>query len=316
MARPCKICKLEKSHPEAFKSLTKQIQKDERGTMNKFLEKFNQEYGLNIIPMNVSRHKTHMEGNVHELKSKDRKQPQKNKEPDGEMEVYSPEGELLYTNIKEIIKSLNKRQREFCELFVNTYNHNATASYQEAFDCENYGSAASMASGLLKNLNVILYINYLVEERSKRLKISSSFVLTGLMENYARAMQAEPVLDREGNPTGVYTYNPNAANKALELIGKHLLMWDNKGLSDNSQMYKDLADKIIENKISPVMALVEMAKDKLPAQDLLKTLLNKADLSQLTAGPEREGDDLKKATTDELTQRLQLIESKKQKLLC
>jgi phage terminase small subunit len=33
-------------------------------------------------------------------------------------------------------------------------------------------------------------------------------------------MQAEPVTDREGKPTGVYTFNAGGALRALELLGK------------------------------------------------------------------------------------------------
>jgi phage terminase small subunit len=300
MPRECKVCKLDRTHPKAYIKLTREIENPGKLSMTKFIEQLNEEYGIDLNKMNVSRHKTHMEGNVHELKSKDRKQPQKNKEPDGEMEVYSPEGELLYTNIKEIIKSLNERQREFCELFVNTYNHNATAAYQEAFDCENYGSAASMASGLLKNLNVILYINYLVEERSKRLKISSSFVLTGLMENYARAMQAEPVLDREGFPTGVYSYNPNAANKALELIGKHLAMWDKK-TDDNHDMVKKIIEKLMSNEITPLIAGLELGKYKNAAiPEALKIAMQKSDASGLDKPTINQSDDMRDYTDEEL----------------
>ena len=39
-----------------------------------------------------------------------------------------------------------------------------------------------------------------------------------------RAMQRVRVLDREGKPIGVFTYNGQVANRALELIGKELGM--------------------------------------------------------------------------------------------
>jgi len=38
-------------------------------------------------------------------------------------------------------------------------------------------------------------------------------------------MQAVPVLDKQGEPTGEYTYQGAVANRALELIGKHLGMF-------------------------------------------------------------------------------------------
>ncbi len=39
-------------------------------------------------------------------------------------------------------------------------------------------------------------------------------VIERLVENVKRAMQAEQVLDREGNATGEYTYQGNVANRA------------------------------------------------------------------------------------------------------
>jgi hypothetical protein len=41
-------------------------------------------------------------------------------------------------------------------------------------------------------------------------------------------MQAEPVRDKDGNPTGEYRYDGAVANKALELLGRHLGMFADK----------------------------------------------------------------------------------------
>ena len=38
-------------------------------------------------------------------------------------------------------------------------------------------------------------------------------------------MQATPVLDRHGEPTGAYTFNAAGGNRALELLGRHLGMF-------------------------------------------------------------------------------------------
>lgn len=48
------------------------------------------------------------------------------------------------------------------------------------------------------------------------------------MENHARAMQVEEVVLKDGTKTGEYIYNGNVANKALELLGKHLKMFTEK----------------------------------------------------------------------------------------
>jgi phage terminase small subunit len=55
--------------------------------------------------------------------------------------------------------------------------------------------------------------------------LDRAWVLASLKENADRAMQAEPVLDSKGRPTGEYQWNGNVANRALELIGKELGMF-------------------------------------------------------------------------------------------
>ena len=59
----------------------------------------------------------------------------------------------------------------------------------------------------------------------ERTAINKEWVIERLRENVERAMQAQPVLDRAGNPTGSYVYNGAAANRALELLGKELGMF-------------------------------------------------------------------------------------------
>jgi phage terminase small subunit len=69
-------------------------------------------------------------------------------------------------------------------------------------------------------------------------------------------MQHAPVLDREGNPTGDYRFDAAGANRALELLGRRLRMWDDKEqpsqpgnqfiLNAPPQLLIDLADKIRE----------------------------------------------------------------------
>src|SRR5277367_7180129 len=62
----------------------------------------------------------------------------------------------------------------------------------------------------------------------ERTAIDKEWVIERLRENVERAMQARPVLDRAGNPTGSYVYNGAAANRALELLGKELGMFVEK----------------------------------------------------------------------------------------
>lgn len=63
---------------------------------------------------------------------------------------------------------------------------------------------------------------------AEKLDISREWILSTLKANVERAMQSEAVLDREGNETGVYQYQGNVANKALELLGKQQGMFTDK----------------------------------------------------------------------------------------
>jgi phage terminase small subunit len=309
--RPCKVCKLKKTHPEAYRLISTEIKKEKgKAKIKQLLTTLKERFGLKVNGVNIFRHKEHLAKNSGKVVK-----PKKKKAT--EMEVYAENGELLYTNIQEIIDDLDDKEKLFCEAYVNTHNHNGTSAYLEIYQTPTYGSAATKASLLLKKVNIQLYISHLMNELSKGLRVSSSFVITSLMTNLSRCMQAEPVMGRDGEPIGIYNYNANAANKAIELIGKHIGMFekgDNQG--NQKQIYDNLIQKMANNEVSPVMALFELAKEKLPFQDMAKILLNKADLTQITEGPKREGDDLKKASNDELENRLRIISDKKEKLKC
>lgn len=82
-------------------------------------------------------------------------------------------------------------------------------------------------------------------EAAKAAGLSRRYVIEGLMENYRRAMQAEPVLDNQGNPTGEYRYEAAAANKALELLGRALAMFtlDERPTTDTAALLALLSSR-------------------------------------------------------------------------
>jgi len=84
----------------------------------------------------------------------------------------------------------------------------------------------------------------------EKTSVSKAWVIAKLVENVERAMQAVPVLDRQGNPTGAFTYQGNVANRALELIGKEYGMFiDRKeigGAGAFDHLDDDELNKIIE----------------------------------------------------------------------
>ena len=71
-------------------------------------------------------------------------------------------------------------------------------------------------------------VQRLVEHVREEIQVDVEWVVRGLKENAEKSSQAAPVRDREGNETGVYSYQPNAVNRSLELIGKHLGMFQER----------------------------------------------------------------------------------------
>jgi phage terminase small subunit len=119
---------------------------------------------------------------------------------------------------------LNKKQADFCRFYLIEPNGKQAAikaGYTER-------SSESTASALLRNHKVLEEISRLRGERDKVAVVDAAYVLTRLRENVERAMTAEPVRDSDGEPTGEYRYEGAVANKALELLGKHLGMFRDK----------------------------------------------------------------------------------------
>lgn len=98
------------------------------------------------------------------------------------------------------------------------------------------GSAKVRASRLLDNPAVADAIAARRAVLEQETGVTQQWVLQKLRENVERAMQAEPVLDREGKETGEYRYDGAVANSALNLLGKHLGMFgDRLDLTSNGR---------------------------------------------------------------------------------
>jgi phage terminase small subunit len=65
-------------------------------------------------------------------------------------------------------------------------------------------------------------IEELEAETAREAGVTRLQVLLDAVTIKRRCMQAEPVLDRKGNPTGEYVFDSTGANKANEFLGKYL----------------------------------------------------------------------------------------------
>jgi phage terminase small subunit len=124
----------------------------------------------------------------------------------------------------ETLGELSPRMRDFAAHWVK--NHNASKAAIQAGYSEK--GAGVTGSRLLMNTKVMAEISRLQKEVSTRLKIDQDFVIQGFVKVYARAMQEEPILDKEGKETGAYKFDAAAANRSLELLGKHLGLFTEK----------------------------------------------------------------------------------------
>ena len=125
------------------------------------------------------------------------------------------------TAAKSHRKSLDNKREAFCREYIKDLNATQAAiraKYKEK-------TAGQSGYELLKKPEIHARIEELMAERAKNLKIDAHFVVENLLNVAARCQQVEPVYDREGNPTGEYQFDSVGANKALELLGKHLGMF-------------------------------------------------------------------------------------------
>ena len=120
--------------------------------------------------------------------------------------------------------ALTAKQERFCAEYA--VDLNATqAAIRAGYSPK---TAKAQGSRLLTNADVKARVEADNAARAAKLALSADWVVEKLKQNVERAMQAEPVYDREGNKTGEYTYQGAVANGALNLLGKHIGMFVDK----------------------------------------------------------------------------------------
>ena len=126
--------------------------------------------------------------------------------------------------LKAAATALNDRQRGFVEEYL--VDLNATQAAIRA----GYSARTARQSGAenLSKPDISDAIQEARAERAARTKVDQDWVLRRLQSVVERCLQTEEVFDRHGNRTGGYTFNAAGANKALELLGKHLGLFKDK----------------------------------------------------------------------------------------
>ena len=125
--------------------------------------------------------------------------------------------------------ALNAKHEIFCQEYLKDLN-GTQAAIRAGYSAK---TAHVQASKLLSNPNISARVKELKAKRAEELELDAYWVLKRLKDISDRAMQAEPVMvwdhsSGEMVETGEYTFDSNGANKATELIGKHIGMFDQK----------------------------------------------------------------------------------------
>ena len=122
---------------------------------------------------------------------------------------------------------LNEKQKQFCEEYIIDLN-GTQAAIRAGYSKK---TANEQAAQLLAKLSIQEYIQEIKNKRSERVKYSQDELMRDILEVKNRCMQANPVLDKEGNETGVWKFDSNGANKALDMLAKHVGFYE----TDNKQ---------------------------------------------------------------------------------
>lgn len=123
----------------------------------------------------------------------------------------------------------NKKHERFCQEYVVDYNGTKAAiraGYKE-------DSARVKASKMLTNANILSRVRELQHEQVERLAVTQDYVVLQLLETYQKCLEETPVLKFDPDlgemvETGKYQFDSRGAIRALELLGKHLGMYNDK----------------------------------------------------------------------------------------
>lgn len=162
--------------------------------------------------------------------------------------------------------------RQFCWLVAA--GHTQTESARQAAirklgeDMPVHHLAAQRANKLMKRPDVQELIATLREQVSadmaQRYAISRESIIRDLVDIQRKCMQAEPVKDGQGEPTGEYRFDAAGAIKATELLGKELGMFVQRVKHEHS--VADLTDEqLIQRARNAVLRLTAVEAALEPA---------------------------------------------------
>ena len=123
---------------------------------------------------------------------------------------------------------LTPKQERFVQEYMVDLNA-AAAARRAGYSPKN---ADRIAYELLEKPHIKRAVIEATKEKTEKVQLDASWVLTRFKLISDRCVQGEPVLDKDGEPTGEWRFDAAGANKATEMIGKHLSMFTDKIQAD------------------------------------------------------------------------------------
>jgi phage terminase small subunit len=124
-------------------------------------------------------------------------------------------------------------------------------------------SGARQGHALITMPEIQAAITAAQEERAARLQVNVDWVTQNLREIVERCMRYKPVYDSKGQPVlvetefgevcAVYKFEPTAANKALELLGKHVGMFVDRVEHSGEVATHDMSENEIARRVAYIL---------------------------------------------------------------
>lgn len=131
---------------------------------------------------------------------------------------------------------------KFADKYFETLNASQSAIYAGFSE----DTARQQGWQILQREDVQEYLQKLRDEYSEKSGITKQWVIDRFKNISDNCVQAEPVFDNKGMPTGEYRFDSSGANKATEMLGKIIGVFE----KDNEQNKSVVALPII-NIINP-----------------------------------------------------------------
>lgn len=134
--------------------------------------------------------------------------------------------------------TMQENHKRFADKYFETLNGKESAIYAGFSE----DTARQKAWQLLQREDIQEYLQSMRVEYAEKSGISKQWIIERFKHISDSCVQAEPVLDNEGNPIGEYRFDSSGANKSTEMLGKIIGIFE----KDNEQR-KDVIQINVDN---------------------------------------------------------------------